>query len=122
MNTVELQGLESGETVVGLDFRPVNGALYAITDKSRLLTVNTANGMVTAIGSGLSPKLSGTSFGFDFNPTVDRIRLVSDKGQNLRLHPDLGTVVFVDGNNEYELNNFPNNFFYYSTNPTNLLS
>jgi hypothetical protein len=29
---------------------------------------------------------------------VDRIRLVSNTGQNLRLHPDLGTVVSVDGN------------------------
>jgi hypothetical protein len=36
-------------------------------------------------------------FGFDFNPT-DRIRLVSNTGQNLRLHPDLGTVVAIDGN------------------------
>jgi hypothetical protein len=33
----------------------------------------------------------------DFNPTVDRIRLVTDSGQNLRLHPELGTVVATDG-------------------------
>ena len=31
--------------------------------------------------------LNGTAFGFDFNPTVDRIRIVSNAGQNLRLHP-----------------------------------
>ena len=42
--------------------------------------------------------MSGTSFGFDFNPTVDRIRVVSNTGQNLRLHPDLGTVAFTDAN------------------------
>jgi hypothetical protein len=36
------------------------------------------------------PVLAGTSFGFDFNPTVDRIRLVSDSGQNLRLNPNSG--------------------------------
>ena len=29
--------------------------------------------------------LNGTAFGFDFNPTVDRIRIVSNAGQNLRL-------------------------------------
>jgi hypothetical protein len=39
-----------------------------------LFTVNTASGALTAIGTGLTPALSGTSFGFDFNPTVDRIR------------------------------------------------
>ena len=97
-NSVNLTGMNANEQVVGLDFRPANGALYAVTNQSRLLTINTANGMVTAIGSGLSPSLSGQDFGFDFNPTVDRIRLVSNTGQNLRLHPDLGTVVATDGN------------------------
>lgn len=96
-NSVALIGLNGNEQIVGLDFRPANGALYAVTNQSRLLTINTANGQVTAVGSGLTPTLSGTDFGFDFNPTVDRIRLVSNTGQNLRLHPDLGTVVATDG-------------------------
>ncbi|MBS9523116.1 DUF4394 domain-containing protein [Litoribacter alkaliphilus] len=95
-NYVDLDGLGTGETVVGLDFRPANGQLYAITSESRLMTVNTANGELMEVGT-LSPYLDGTSFGFDFNPTVDRIRLVSNTGQNLRLHPDEGTVVEVDG-------------------------
>ncbi len=45
----------------------------------------------------LTTLLSGTNFGFDFNPTVDRIRVVSDNGQNLRLHPETGAVAAVDG-------------------------
>ena len=96
-NSVNLIGMNDSENVVGLDFRPMNGALYAITNQNRLLTVNTSNGQVTPIGSGLATALSGISFGFDFNPTVDRIRVVSNTGQNLRLHPELGTVVFTDG-------------------------
>ena len=52
----------------------------------------------TAIGNGpFTPALEGTEFGFDFNPTVDRIRVVSNTGQNLRLHPDTGAVAAVDG-------------------------
>ncbi|MFD2036589.1 DUF4394 domain-containing protein [Belliella marina] len=98
MNPVAFNGLLTGETVVGLDFRPANGQLYAITSASRIMTVNTANGQLALVGAPLTPLLLGTSFGFDFNPTVDRIRLVSNLGQNLRLHPDLGTVVAVDGN------------------------
>jgi len=94
----DLSGLESNEMIVGLDFRPAKGMLYAITNMSRLLTINTSNGQTTAIGAILTPALSGTTFGFDFNPTVDRIRLVSNNGQNLRLHPDLGTVAAIDGN------------------------
>jgi hypothetical protein len=34
----------------------------------------------------------------DFNPTVDRIRVVTNSGQNLRFHSDLGTVIATDGN------------------------
>lgn len=97
-NSVALTGLASGESVVGIDFRPANGALYAITNQSRLFSVNTASGAMTVVGTGLATPLSGTAFGFDFNPTVDRIRLVSNTGQNLRLHPDLGTIVATDGN------------------------
>ncbi|KDN55242.1 DUF4394 domain-containing protein [Flavobacterium seoulense] len=95
MNSVAFMGLASGEVIVGLDFRPATGTLYAISNQSRLLTVNTSSGQVTAINTLAG--LSGTSFGFDFNPTVDRIRLVSNTGQNLRLHPDLGTIVGTDG-------------------------
>jgi hypothetical protein len=97
-SSVAFMGLNASETIVGLDFRPATATLYAVSNQSRLLTVNTASGQLTQVGSTLTPAFSGTSFGFDFNPTVDRIRVVSNTGQNLRLHPDLGTVVFTDGN------------------------
>src|SRR5262249_11223427 len=45
-----------------------------------------------------TPALNGTSFGFDFNPVPDRIRLVSDTDQNLRLNPNDGTVAATDTN------------------------
>jgi hypothetical protein len=94
-----ITGMASGESVVGLDFRPLNGQLYALGSSSRLYTINTSSGAATVVGAApLTPLLTGTNFGFDFNPTVDRIRLVSDNGQNLRLHPDLGTVAAIDGN------------------------
>lgn len=94
---VDFQGLAMGEQIVGLDFRPVNGQLLAISDQSQLYAVNPSNGMLTKIGNPLAPMIEGNLIGFDFNPTVDRIRLVTDAGQNLRLHPDLGTVVATDG-------------------------
>lgn len=90
-----ITGLASGENVVGLDFRPVNGQLYALGSGSRLYTINAASGAAAAVGT-LSTALTGTSFGFDFNPTVDRIRIVSNTGQNLRVNPANG-VAIVDG-------------------------
>ena len=92
-----LTGLAMGETILGIDVRPLNGQLYALGSSSRLYTINTANGAATALGTGpLVPALTATSYAFDFNPTVDRIRVVGSNGQNLRMHPDLGTVVAVD--------------------------
>jgi hypothetical protein len=93
-----ITGLQTGESVVGLDFRPVNGQLYALGTSSRLYVLNTSSGAATVVGSSLfATVLSGASFGFDFNPTVDRIRCIGNTGQNLRLHPDTGGIAAVDG-------------------------
>lgn len=93
-----ITGLQTGETVVGIDFRPVNGQLYALGSSSRIYVLNTSSGAATAIGSSIfTTPLAGTAFGFDFNPTVDRIRCVSNLGLNLRLHPETGLVAAVDG-------------------------
>ncbi len=100
--SVAITGLQSGENVLGIDLRPATGQLYALGSTSRLYTINPATGAATQVGSGpFTPALSGTSFGFDFNPTVDRIRVVSDADQNFRLHPDTGAVVATDTNLAY---------------------
>lgn len=92
-----IQGLQANESVVGIDFRPATGQLYAIGSFSRLYTVDTGTGQATLVGGGpFSPLLSGSSFGMDFNPTVDRIRVVSNGDQNFRLHPDTGVVAGTD--------------------------
>ncbi|MEO7215477.1 DUF4394 domain-containing protein [Mucilaginibacter sp.] len=90
-------GLQAGETILGVDMRPVNGQLYALGSTSRLYTLNASSGVATQVGTGtLTTPLLGTAFGFDFNPTVDRIRVVSNLGQNLRLNPNDGAVAAVD--------------------------
>ncbi len=93
--TKSLTGLQAGESVLGIDFRPVNGQIYALGSNSRLYTINTSNAIATFVAT-LSIALDGTSFGFDFNPLVDRIRIVSNNGQNLRANPADG-VTLMDG-------------------------
>ena len=95
--TKAITGLQDGEAVVGLDFRPVNGQLYALGNSSRVYTINAASGAAMAVGTAFTTPLSGTDFGFDFNPVVDRIRVVSNTGQNLRLVPETGAIAGVDG-------------------------
>ena len=93
-NVIAITGLQPGETVVGIDFRLANGTLYGVTDQSRLYTINRTTGAATPVNAvPFTPALVGTSFGFDFNPVVDRIRVVSDADQNLRLDPNTGMVV-----------------------------
>jgi hypothetical protein len=97
ISSVAITGLQAGEEILGIDFRPTSGQLFALGSTSRLYTINPATGVATQVGTGtFSTPLSGTDFGFDFNPTVDRIRVVSDAEQNLRLNPSMGTVAFVD--------------------------
>ena len=97
-----ITGLPGGEKLVGLDVRPLNGQLYALGATSRLYVINPRTGAARQVGATpFIPALAGASFGFDFNPTVDRIRVTSDAEQNLRLNPDTGTVAGVDTNLVY---------------------
>jgi hypothetical protein len=94
-----ITGLPMGEMIAGIDMRPATGQLYALGMSSKIYAINMSNGAAAQIGSmAFTPMLSGSSFGFDFNPTVDRIRVVSNSGQNLRLHPTTGAVAAVDPN------------------------
>ena len=93
-----ISGLQPGEMILGIDMRPATGQLYALGSSSRLYTINMSSGAAAAVSlNPFSTLLNGTSFGFDFNPAVDRIRVVSNTGQNLRLHPVTGDIAAVDG-------------------------
>ena len=94
--TLNITGLQAGETLLGIDYRVSKEQLYALGSSGRLYTVDDDTGAATVVGSPFAAKLEGAQFGFDFNPAVDRIRVVSNTAQNLRLHPDTGAV--VDGN------------------------
>ena len=95
--TRALQGLSPGERLLGIDYRVARGQLYGLGSTGQLYRINTATGQTEKIGTPAAlPTDGATEWGFDFNPTVDRIRVVNDAGFNLRLHPDTGAI--VDGN------------------------
>jgi hypothetical protein len=89
-------GLAAGETLVGIDFRVARGVLYGVTSAGRLVTLDTTSARATPVGTAPAAALQGTRFGVDFNPAADRVRVVSDTGQNLRLHPDTGALAATD--------------------------
>lgn len=91
-----ITGLPAGVTLRGIDFRPATGDLYGVGSDSVVYRVNPTTAIAVAEGPAFAPALRGTSFGVGFNPTVDKIRVVSDAGQNLRLNVDEGTVLSAD--------------------------
>ncbi|WP_394833924.1 DUF4394 domain-containing protein [Pendulispora rubella] len=90
--------------VLGIDFRPATGDLYALGNNGTIYTLDKNTGVATAVvGDAGTPTFpvtldpAATSFGFDFNPAADRIRVHANTGQNLRLHPANGQAVNATG-------------------------
>jgi hypothetical protein len=102
LNSFTVTGLIGGDTIKGIDTRPADGGLYLLGSGGRLYTLNTTTEIATQVGSGtFSTPLSGSNFGFDVNPVVDRVRVVSDADQNLRLNPTTGAVSATDSSLAY---------------------
>ena len=107
---VAITGLGATQTLVGTDFRPNTGELFglgydpATGANDRLYTINVSTGAATAVGTAdidLPLGTDLTAIGFDFNPTVDRIRVVSANRANYRLNPNNGAIAFMDGTLTY---------------------
>lgn len=108
--TLTIAGVTAGETLVGIDFRPQTGQLYsfgvnATADNGSVYIIDPQSGAASVVGTAGSVAFVTTAgaivdfpavsagYGFDFNPTVDRIRVVTGSGLNFRLNPDNGAPV-----------------------------
>jgi hypothetical protein len=90
-------GLMPGDELIGIDLRPATGELYTLTRGGMLYTLTPTATQFTAVaGPMLTRALQGTTFGIDFNPVPDRLRVVSDTGQNLRINVATGEAA-ADG-------------------------
>jgi hypothetical protein len=88
-----VSGLQQNETIVGIDFRPSTGQLYALGTSSRLYTLNTATAVATPVGAvPFAPPLNGFNFGFTFEPAADLIRITSDTNKNFVVDPNSGLI------------------------------
>src|SRR6185436_7807419 len=83
------------------DFRPASRQLFGLGSTSRLYTINVATGAATVVGTQFTTLLNGTAFGWDFNPTVDRIRVTSQADQNMRLNPNNAAIAGIDSTLAY---------------------
>ena len=104
--TATVTGLQSGENLLGIVYRPADGQLYGVGSTGRIYTINGVTGAATlkstlaadsADATAPYTALAGTAFGVDFNPVADRLRIVSNTGQSLRINVDTGATT-TDGN------------------------
>src|SRR5262245_25760771 len=106
---IPVTGLMAGETLVGIDVRPLNGDLYAlgvnaVADTATLYTISPLTAVATIVGTfgpvaGLNLPASG--YGFDFNPVTGGIRVTTDGletgiGLNFRVNPSTGSITALD--------------------------
>jgi uncharacterized protein DUF4394/Calx-beta domain-containing protein len=106
MTAVPITGLGAGETIAGIDRRPATGALYGLgvvdggaSDALRLYRIDPTTGAATSISpSAVTAATGGTDYGVDFNPVVDRVRVINDGHENLRLNPNNGSLSGDDTN------------------------
>lgn len=87
--TAKVEGLKDDQRLVGIDYRVQDGKLYGVGDRGGIYTINTTRnfGQATKV-SQLTVPLAGQNFGVDFNPAANRLRVISDTGQNLRHNID----------------------------------
>jgi trimeric autotransporter adhesin len=104
--TRNVTGLGAGETLTAIDFRfaPLGGVttgLYGLAREgaqARLYRLNISGAgdvVATPVAGAFTPPALD-QVAIDFNPVVDRIRLISSNRANLRLNPDTGLIAATD--------------------------
>jgi len=96
----KVSGLIGDTTLVGIDFRVQNEKLYGVGNRGGIYTIATRTAQAARV-SQITVPLAGDTFGVDFNPAADRLRVISDTGQNLRHDVNPGGVTTVDGTLTY---------------------
>jgi len=88
LSSVAITGLP--DSLQAIDFRPLNNMLYGLGSDRAIYTINTGSGVATAVSGPLA--LAGTEYAFDFNPTIDRLRIVSNTNENYVFDPNSGSL------------------------------
>lgn len=87
--------------VLGIDVRPMDKKLYAVTDKGTILTVDPKTGEATPMSVLAKPFDHGGQASVDFNPQADRLRLIGLNGTSFRVNVVTGEVA-VDGSLKFD--------------------
>ena len=84
---VTVHGMRGAEQIMAMDFRPLDGVLYAVGSSGRLYTID-EKGKATEVTANPLP-ITGSDVGMDIGAT-DMITLVNTDGTNLSVSPITG--------------------------------
>lgn len=97
----KVQGFRSPDTtLIGMDFRVQDGKLYGVGQGGGVYTIDPQTAQLTLVNA-LTVPLMGTFFGLDFSPAADRLRIISDTGQNLAHDVNPGGITLAQGTLTY---------------------
>jgi Domain of unknown function (DUF4394) len=105
VSSAPVSGIPGGETIRGIDERPSTGELYAVTATSgsvansvvRTYAIPHAAVAIPVGNTGAAlPGWADVVAGSDFNPVVDRLRLVNANDENARINPFNGALAGND--------------------------
>ena len=110
-----ITGLQTGgEKAIGLDFRPATGQLFLVTTPAGIASgamvvtrtysvdpLTATASFVAALPPATPPNAGDWLTGADFNPLVDRIRVVNANNENFRINPNNGSLSGDDTNLTY---------------------
>ena len=100
-NTVRMEIIGAGSTVIGIDVRPADGQLYLLTVEGAILTIDPVTAKSTFKSVLSVPLAAASGYLVDFNPVADRFRVIGAGRQNLRVNVDTGATI-VDGPIKFE--------------------
>lgn len=107
ISSEKITGLKNNDSLIGIDYRPADGKLYAVGSLGTIYTIdpstNRAELKSTLIADSADTTAPYTAISgnpalmsVDFNPAADRLRVIGNDGQNLRINVDTGATT-TDG-------------------------
>ncbi|MFT3743383.1 MAG: DUF4394 domain-containing protein [Pyrinomonadaceae bacterium] len=102
LTDVPIIGLNVGEYLLGIDFRPSNGYLYGVVTKGgpgrdRVVKIDLASGELSNVHpTNTWAPLLDIFCGFEFDPDTDEIRIIGNTGTNRRVNPATSSLIATD--------------------------
>jgi hypothetical protein len=103
-----LNGLVTGDVLVGIEVRPASGGVLALAvgggGVTRLYRIDMVTRTATPIAFSFPGTFGATTFGMDVDPVTDSVRIVNNlasdgpggNSNSFRLDPDTGALLGVD--------------------------